>query len=98
MRKKGKASANAVASKVSSTTAQAVLPNFTGHAAASLAPNIANAVPRGSSTKLSDMNGAQLTQPVATNRGENQPPANVNVEDMLRFNLQGDVQHGYGTR
>lgn len=42
MMKKGSASSNAVAGTVSPTTAQGVLPQYAGHATASLTPAVTN--------------------------------------------------------
>ncbi|KIE02584.1 hypothetical protein MAJ_01618, partial [Metarhizium majus ARSEF 297] len=55
MWKRSKSSATAVPGTVSSMTARGVLPNYAGHATASLTPTIANAStsPKGASSKLS---------------------------------------------
>ncbi|KAG6037175.1 hypothetical protein E4U41_005284 [Claviceps citrina] len=61
--KRNKTSATAVPGTVSSTTARGVLPNYAGHATASLTPNIANASisPKGSSSKLSSSDDLSAT-------------------------------------
>ncbi|KJZ80182.1 hypothetical protein HIM_00032 [Hirsutella minnesotensis 3608] len=54
--RKGKSSGAAVPGKISSMTAQGVLPNYTGHATKSLTPTIANTSvpPKGSAGKLGE--------------------------------------------
>lgn len=76
MLKKAPASANAVPSTLTSTTAQGVLPHYAGHATASLTPTITNkaASPRKIS-KVGDGHDGKLTGTVGRKRGEeNRPP------------------------
>lgn len=86
MLKKGSPSSNALPGKVTSTTAHGLLPQYGGHAAASLTPTIANtASSRGSTTKSSeqeDKNG--VISAFADTRGENRPP----VDDGLGESMQ----------
>lgn len=60
-------------------TAQGVLPNYSGHATASLTPAIANTTSsRGPGSKHSEPNDARL---IAEKRGENRPPAENIVDE-----------------
>lgn len=82
MIRRGKTSAHVAPGKVSSTTAQGVLPNYAGHATASLVPTIANAAnsPRGRPTKLAD-NGMRRTSPTGEKQRENRPPSDIRRDD-----------------
>ncbi|KAK5660635.1 hypothetical protein OQA88_11997 [Cercophora sp. LCS_1] len=86
MLKKGSTS-----SAVSSTTAQGFLPQYSGHAAASLSPTVnRNPIsPIGEvspSKNLADRNdGGALLVPAPEKRGENLPPSNVgSLEDQFK--------------
>ncbi|KAF4975454.1 hypothetical protein FZEAL_7751 [Fusarium zealandicum] len=100
MRKKGKTSANVIASKVSPMTAQGVLPHYTGHAAASLTPAIANTTPnsRGSSAKLGEANEIGSANTGAEKRGENRPPTGLLEHQMRSVSLQDKNHRGFSTR
>ena len=77
MLKKGKSSAGAVLGAVSATTAQGVLPQYAGHATASLTPTIANnrgASPRANLAKSHDGFNTKTNDLMQEHRGENCPP------------------------
>ncbi|PKS12226.1 hypothetical protein jhhlp_001525 [Lomentospora prolificans] len=86
MLKRGSPSSNALPGEVTSTTAHGFLPQYGGHAAASLTPTIANtASSRGSTTKSSeqeDKNGA--VSAFADKRGENRPPLDEGLDESVR--------------
>jgi len=86
MLKKGSPSSNALPGEVTSTTAHGLLPQYGGHAAASLTPTIANtASSRGSTSKGSeheDKTGA--TGSLADKRGENRPPVDDTLGEPVR--------------
>ncbi|KAF7553359.1 hypothetical protein G7046_g7125 [Stylonectria norvegica] len=86
MLKKGKSSANVVPGKISSTTAQGVLPNYAGHATASLTPAIANTTvtPREAGTKLGEAVDNGLTHGATEKRGENRPPTDIRLDETMR--------------
>ncbi|RYO89668.1 hypothetical protein DL766_004068 [Monosporascus sp. MC13-8B] len=74
--KKGSASGTALPSAISSTTATGYLPQYFGHAAASLSPAILNATgspARGGEAKLSERDSG-VSQGTADMLGENRPP------------------------
>ncbi|SPO05667.1 uncharacterized protein DNG_08354 [Cephalotrichum gorgonifer] len=76
MLKKGSPSSNVLPGEVTSMTAQGYLPQYGGHAAASLTPTIRNTVSsRGSLGKVVE-NEAKLGSavPASDQRGENRPP------------------------
>lgn len=79
MLKKGSPSGMALPSTVSSTTATGYLPQYFGHAAASLTPAVSNAI--GSTTRLATGTEGKLaeldhgvSQGPADKFGENRPP------------------------
>lgn len=74
MMKRGTSSSNAVPGTVSSTTAQGVLPHYSGHATASLAPTNINSSPREQATKSGNANGGESVSPAAERQIENRPP------------------------
>ncbi|RYP55789.1 hypothetical protein DL771_012380 [Monosporascus sp. 5C6A] len=74
--KKGSASGTALPSAISSTTATGYLPQYFGHAAASLSPAILNATgspARGVEAKLAELDSS-TPQVTADKLGENRPP------------------------
>ncbi|KAM0251737.1 hypothetical protein ACHAQJ_008012 [Trichoderma viride] len=76
MMKRGTSSGNAVPGTVSSTTAQGVLPHYSGHATASLAPTATNinSSPREQGTKsITAFEGGSMS-PAAERQIENRPP------------------------
>lgn len=83
MLKKGKSSGSAIPGTVSSTTARGVLPNYSGHATASLTPAIANASPKDSCLKTGEVGEAGSTSTDEEKKVENRPPSN-NVKGALR--------------
>ncbi|KAL7810968.1 hypothetical protein V8C44DRAFT_365222 [Trichoderma aethiopicum] len=76
MMKRGTSSSNAVPGTISSTTAQGVLPHYSGHATASLAPTATNisSSPREQATKSGTPNDSGSVGPVAERQIENRPP------------------------
>lgn len=99
--KKTSASANALPGTVTSTTAHGYLPQYSGHAAASLSPTIAATVSstRVSPNKAQDIGGVELLSQ-QENRGENLPPAAAE-EPMIsphKTNTRAHNQHGLATR
>jgi hypothetical protein len=74
--KRGTSSGNAVPGTVSSTTAQGVLPHYSGHATASLAPTATNinSSPREQGTKSGNANESGSISPVTERQVENRPP------------------------
>ncbi|KAM4059225.1 hypothetical protein HRG_007914 [Hirsutella rhossiliensis] len=86
MLKKGKSSSAAVPGTVSSMTAQGVLPNYAGHATASLTPAFANTSisPKASSYKPGDSGDVGSTGQEEEKKVENRPPAGGNVKGPLR--------------
>lgn len=93
MLKKGKTSANVAPGKVSPTTAQGVIPNYAGHAAASLTPTIANTTPtsRGHFAKAGETNNPRSA---TERRSENRPPVDRRLDDSRR----GVSRQGKGFR
>ena len=101
MLKRGVTSSDALPSEISSTTVQGVLPQYRGHAAASLSPTIAHqagstgrASPR-KSLEHSSIEGA-LLRPVSVtdNRGENMPPVGpASLEDNFRNIVSLDAKN-----
>lgn len=80
--KKGKSSGNVAPGKLSPIAAHGVLPNYAGHATASLTPTIANTTsPRGFGTKT-ETNDVQLATRAVEKRGENRHPASNLFEDQ----------------
>ncbi|KAK0626938.1 hypothetical protein B0T14DRAFT_562803 [Immersiella caudata] len=95
-----------ISSAVSSTTAQGYLPQFSGHAAASLSPTMKNLIspireasPGKTSVVSSDQSdgGAFLT-PALENRRENFPPASVSsLEDQFKnISISSSTRHTPG--
>ncbi|PFH57534.1 hypothetical protein XA68_14902 [Ophiocordyceps unilateralis] len=87
MLKKGKSSGAAIPGTVSSMTAQGVLPNYAGHATASLTPAIANAPvspQRGSSRKPAGSGDAGSAASQDEEKAENRPPTGNNAKGSLR--------------
>ncbi|EGR45913.1 uncharacterized protein TRIREDRAFT_110623 [Trichoderma reesei QM6a] len=76
MMKRGTSSSNAVPGMISSTTAQGVLPHYSGHATASLAPTATNisSSPREQASKSGTPNDNGSAGPVAERQIENRPP------------------------
>ncbi|PHH92593.1 hypothetical protein CDD83_6654 [Cordyceps sp. RAO-2017] len=85
MLKKGKSSGTAVPGTVSSTVAQGVLPNYAGHATASLTPAIANTAvsPKGSSRKPGESGDAGPASQDGE-KVENRPSAGTKAKGSLR--------------
>ena len=85
MLKKGKSSSAAIPGTVSSMTARGVLPNYTGHATASLTPTIANTTvsPKGGDSRKprESGNGGSASSDVEM-RLENRPPAGTDKRDL----------------
>jgi hypothetical protein len=99
MLKNGKSSANAAPGKVSPMTAQGVLPNYSGHATASLTPTIANTTSsRGPGTKAGDLSNVRSAQGSAEKRGENRPPADIGDEPLRGVNSHDNHRHGFVSR
>jgi hypothetical protein len=88
--KKGKTSANATLGTVSSTTAQGVLPHYTGHATAYLTPTIANASIRSAKAKAGDADHDERGSDTPEKKGENLPPN----DQSHRHNLRGNNRSG----
>ncbi|PHH76262.1 hypothetical protein CDD80_1677 [Ophiocordyceps camponoti-rufipedis] len=87
--KKGKSSGAAIPGTVSSTTAQGVLPNYAGHATASLTPAIANtpvSPQRGSSRKpaASSVDATSAASQDEEKKVENRPPTGNAAKGSLR--------------
>ncbi|KAF4995141.1 hypothetical protein FDECE_12886 [Fusarium decemcellulare] len=99
MRKKGKASANVIASKVSPMTAQGVLPNYAGYATASLTPTIANTTPgpRNSGNRLGDASDITPTNIAAERRRENRPPLDLLNQQLRSVSFQDKNHHDFST-
>ncbi|KAH7134729.1 hypothetical protein B0J13DRAFT_641366 [Dactylonectria estremocensis] len=96
--KKGKSSVNAAPGQVSPTTAQGVLPNYAGHAAASLTPTITNTTPtlRGQFTKIGETNNIRSS---TEKRAENRPPVDHRLDELLRgAGHQGKGYHSMDSR
>ncbi|KAH0498576.1 hypothetical protein TgHK011_005826 [Trichoderma gracile] len=76
MMKRGTSSSNAVPGTISSTTAQGVLPHYSGHATASLAPTATNisSSPREQAIKSGTPNDSGSAGPVTERQIENRPP------------------------
>ncbi|KGQ03735.1 hypothetical protein BBAD15_g11026 [Beauveria bassiana D1-5] len=94
MLNKGKSSGQLVPSTISSATAQGVLPQYRGHAAAYLAPTMANSSTSARSPVAKIIEGGDLiqlktTEPVQT---ENMPPTDnesIRQGSLHKFNPQG---------
>ncbi|POR33902.1 Uncharacterized protein TPAR_05894 [Tolypocladium paradoxum] len=86
MLKKGKSSSAAVPGTVSSMTARGVLPNYTGHATASLTPTIANTTvsPKGNSHKPGESGDGGSASADGETKVENRPPTGTNKKGSLR--------------
>lgn len=86
MLKRGSPSSNALPGEVTSTTAHGFLPQYGGHAAASLTPAIANTVSsRASTTKSSEQEDKYGASGGPTDkRGENRPPVEDKPEEAGR--------------
>ncbi|CAM1509171.1 Fc.00g029100.m01.CDS01 [Cosmosporella sp. VM-42] len=98
MMRKGKSSVIAVPVKVSPMTAQGVLPNYAGHATASLTPAIANTVSsRSSSTKFGETNETGSIKTASEKRGENRRPG-VNVGGSLQSSNQDSGHRSFVSR
>ncbi|RSL97140.1 hypothetical protein CDV31_013162 [Fusarium ambrosium] len=99
MRRRGKASANAVAGQVSPMTAQGVLPHYSGHATASLTPAIANTASnsRGAGAKLGETYTIPSTNTAAEKRGENKPPMNPLGQQLRSVSLHDKKHIGLST-
>lgn len=85
MLKKGKSSGVAVPGTVSSMTAQGVLPNYAGHATASLAPAFSNTSisPKTSTYKPADSGDVGSTSR-QEKKAENRPPGGTTVKGPSR--------------
>ncbi|KAH6604888.1 hypothetical protein Trco_006595 [Trichoderma cornu-damae] len=85
MMKRGTSSSNAVPGTVSSTTAQGVLPHYSGHATASLAPSVTNinSSPREQATKSATPHESGSVSPAAERQIENRPPGDVKFNAYL---------------
>ncbi|PNY26406.1 Uncharacterized protein TCAP_03663 [Tolypocladium capitatum] len=85
MLKKGKSSSAAVPGTVSSMTARGVLPNYTGHATASLTPTIANTTvsPKGNSRKPGESGDGGSASPDGETKLENRPPTGTSKKGLL---------------
>jgi hypothetical protein len=100
MLKKGKSSANAVPVTISSMTAQGVLPNYAGHASASLTPSMVNTSvsPRGASKTGGDSD-VRSAATVTTKTGENRPPAESSLNEPRRdINIRDGGRKGFASR
>lgn len=78
MLKRGLTSSDVLPSAVSSTTAHGYLPQFSGHAAASLSPTLSGTISspsRGSPGKDSDIHSNGTSTFMAPKTAENCPPA-----------------------
>ncbi|KUI67279.1 hypothetical protein VM1G_03198 [Cytospora mali] len=90
MLKRGLTNSDVLPSAVSSTTAQGYLPQFTGHATASLSPTISGTIgspSRGSPAKDAEVNSTGTSTFMAPKTGENAPPApsdRTSISDALR--------------
>lgn len=99
MLKNGKSSANAAPGKVSPMTAQGVLPNYSGHATASLTPTIANTTSsRSPGTKVGDLSNVRSVQGGTEKRGENRPPADIGDESLRGVSSHDNNHHGFASR
>ncbi|KAL7787774.1 hypothetical protein V8C37DRAFT_261593 [Trichoderma ceciliae] len=85
MMKRGTSSSNAVPGTVSSTTAQGVLPHYSGHATASLAPTATNinSSPREQATKSGNATEGGSISPTAERQIENRPPGDGKLNAYL---------------
>ncbi|KAL7932313.1 hypothetical protein V8C35DRAFT_328947 [Trichoderma chlorosporum] len=81
MMKRGTSSSNAVPGTVSSTTAQGVLPHYSGHATASLAPT---------ATNITSSPREQAIKPGVANEGG---PADLEAERQIENRRPGDGKH-----
>ncbi|PHH75659.1 hypothetical protein CDD82_4359 [Ophiocordyceps australis] len=86
MLKKGKSSGTAVPGTVSSMTARGLLPNYAGHATASLTPAIANSSvsPKNHGLKSGELGDASSVNPGEDKRVENRPPPGPSDRVSLR--------------
>jgi hypothetical protein len=82
MLKRGSTSANVVPGAVSPTTVQGLLPQYAGHATASLTPAMARqaASPRGVVSKPGDQGDTKA--PGTEKQGENRPPTEADVDEV----------------
>lgn len=80
MMKRGTSSGNAVPGTVSSTTAQGVLPHYSGHATASLAPTATNinSAPREQASKEGGSVNSAVERQI-----ENRPPGDGKLNTYL---------------
>ncbi|KAK1247045.1 hypothetical protein MKX08_000847 [Trichoderma sp. CBMAI-0020] len=85
MMKRGTSSGNAVPGTVSSTTAQGVLPHYSGHATASLAPTATNinSAPREQASKSGTSNEGGSVTSVVERQIENRPPGDGKLNIYL---------------
>ncbi|ROV89202.1 hypothetical protein VMCG_09912 [Cytospora schulzeri] len=90
MLKRGLTNSDVLPSAVTSTTAHGLLPQFIGHATASLSPTISGTVgspSRGSPAKEPEANSTGTSTFMAPKTGENAPPApsdRTSISDTLR--------------
>ncbi|KPM39336.1 hypothetical protein AK830_g7252 [Neonectria ditissima] len=93
MLKKGKTSAVVAPGKVSPTTAHGLIPNYAGHATASLAPTIANTA---GTSRAQYVKGGEVNNVGAdpAKRAENLPPVDRRLEETRR----GASRQGKGIR
>ncbi|KAL7918656.1 hypothetical protein ACQKWADRAFT_330514 [Trichoderma austrokoningii] len=85
MMKRGTSSGNAVPGTVSSTTAQGVLPHYSGHATASLAPSATNiySAPREQASKSATTNEGGSVNSAVERQIENRPPGDGRLNTYL---------------
>ena len=80
-------------------TAQGVLPNYSGHATASLTPTIANTtLSRGVGMKAGELSNGRPAQPGAEKRGENRPPKDIVDESLQSTNTHDNHHHSIVSR
>ncbi|KAM0477277.1 hypothetical protein ACHAP7_006663 [Fusarium lateritium] len=97
MRKNGKTSANVVAGQVSPMTAQGVLPHYSGHATASLAPAFTTNS-RGHAVRLSDAHDSPTTNTIVGRREENRHPHDLLTQQLRSASFQDKRHHGFSSR
>lgn len=92
MMKRGTSSGNAVPGTVSSTTAQGVLPHYSGHATASLAPTATNinSAPREQASKSGNFNDGGPANSAIERQIENRPPGDGKLNTYL--GVQGSMK------
>lgn len=78
MMKRGTSSSNAIPGTVSSTTAQGVLPHYSGHATASLTPTATN------------ISSSPREQAIKSGNANESGPANLTVERQIENRPLGD--------